>query len=226
MLSIRTAVFGLARRIRRAASIPFIPGMATSIMTTSGECSAVICTHSRPSPASATTDMSGCRSSSARRPSRTMVWSSASKMRIGMDLDGPEIGERKLGPNGRPQAELRVNRQFAAQTAYALLHAEQTEAAHRFLIEADAVVLDGEQHTIAGILHGNIQGPGAGVARGVVERLLHKPINAGFVLVGQIVAVFAGIDPDVESGPLAHFASMPVERGHEAEIVQHGRTQK
>src|SRR5438045_1747357 len=146
MLSMRTDVFGCAASIRRAASIPFIPGMATSIMTTSGECTAASCTHSRPSPASAITDMSACRSSSARRPSRTMVWSSANNMRIGMDLRWTRSGKRKLGADGGAQAELRIDEQRASQAAHALLHPQQTEAAHGLLVETDAVVLYGEQY--------------------------------------------------------------------------------
>ena len=55
------------------ASMPFMLGMAMSITTTSGDCSSARRTHSRPSAASATTSMSGWRSSRARKPSRITV---------------------------------------------------------------------------------------------------------------------------------------------------------
>src|SRR6476620_10380972 len=128
-----TAVLGQDAAMRRVASMPFMLGIAMSMMTTSGLVSSARRTLSRPSAASATTAMSGCFSRRARRPSRTTVWSSASSMRMGIvfvvNLVGGRLGYRQFGEDGGSPPRVRVDGQAAAETADALLHAEQAEAA-------------------------------------------------------------------------------------------------
>ena len=65
----------------RVASMPSMPGMRTSISTTSGRRSRQIRTASAPSEAVPTTVKSGWVSSSPANPSRTTWWSSATTMR-------------------------------------------------------------------------------------------------------------------------------------------------
>src|SRR5512143_1819388 len=151
MLRITTAVRGFDARMRRVASMPFMFGMAMSITTTSGKCSSARRTLSRPSAASATTAMSVCFSSSARRPSRTTVWSSANKMRMGMAVDlllGRHLGDRQLrGDRGSPP-RLRCEVEAPAQAAHPLLHAEQAQPPHDTGVEARSVVLHADPHAV------------------------------------------------------------------------------
>src|SRR5579872_2419285 len=146
MLSMTMAVRGLAARMRRAASMPFRFGMPISIITTSGICSSARRILSRPSAASATTAISGCFSSRARKPSRTTMWSSANKMRMGVTwvLRG-DLGDGQLGGNQRSLAETGIDAQMAAQAADPLLHAEQTHATYEVGIESHTVITHGEQ---------------------------------------------------------------------------------
>ncbi|GHH39776.1 hypothetical protein GCM10018773_20220 [Streptomyces candidus] len=56
-----------------------------------------------PSPASATTSMSGCAASTIRNPVRSSIWSSTSMTRIefGMEGDLPGSGRGGFGDAGR-----------------------------------------------------------------------------------------------------------------------------
>ena len=77
-------VSGEASRIRRVASMPSIPGIRTSMNTTSGVRSRACSTASSPLPASPTTTTASSESSSAvRSPSRVTGWSSTMSARIG-----------------------------------------------------------------------------------------------------------------------------------------------
>ena len=67
-VSTRTLADGIFRTIWRVASTPFIPGMATSITTTSGKIFLACDTALRPFSASPTTTMSPSASSRARSP--------------------------------------------------------------------------------------------------------------------------------------------------------------
>ena len=58
------------------ASSPSMPGMRTSMITTSGLRRSASSTADAPSAASPTTRMCGARESERRRPSRTTSWSS------------------------------------------------------------------------------------------------------------------------------------------------------
>src|SRR6266851_1172187 len=82
MVRIRTRVSGRASRMRRDASRPFNRGMLTSQTTTSGLVSSALRVASAPSPASPTTSMSPLPFRMPTIPSRTIVWSSATRTRI------------------------------------------------------------------------------------------------------------------------------------------------
>src|SRR5512133_1190305 len=226
MLRITTAVLGQEARMRRVASIPFMFGMAMSMTTTSGSYSSARRTLSRPSPASATTAISGCFSSRARSPSRTTVWSSASSMRMGifLVLGGPL--QRQCGDDGRSPPRLRFDGEPAAEASNALLHAEQAEAADDAGVEAVAVVAHAAADAAGLPAHLYFDVVGVGVAGGVVHGLLDEPEDAGLVLVRQVVGGLVSVEHHVESGALGGFAGVPVERRHQAEIVQHGGAQQ
>src|ERR1017187_3591884 len=188
MLRITTAVRGLAARTRRVASMPFMLGIAISITITSGNCSSASRTQSRPSPASATTTMSDCRSRSARRPSRTTVWSSAKRMRMGIvSVSMGKVRERQLGRDAGSAARLGIDLQLPARAADPLLHPEQAQAPDEARIEARAIVANTEDHAVVFPSDLHLHGAGIGVTGSVVHGLLHQPVDTGCVFVGQVV---------------------------------------
>src|SRR2546422_2918267 len=132
-------------------SVPLMLVSSRSSTTTSGLCCSTSLTTSVPSVVQAATLMSGSPSSSARRPSITIAWSSASSTRITgrASFGGQRDGER------RPPAGRALERERAAQHLHAILNAAQPEVspldAHVFLarehalrLEATAVVRDGQ----------------------------------------------------------------------------------
>ena len=82
VVSISTRGRSPAAQIWRVASIPSSRGIRTSITTTSVGRDASSRVAVSPSPASPTTDMSSCASSTIRKPVRTSSWSSTSMMLI------------------------------------------------------------------------------------------------------------------------------------------------
>lgn len=85
-------------QMRRVASTPSSRGMRTSIRTTSTAVPRRFSIASAPSPASATTSMSGWAASTMRKPVRNSIWSSTSITRI--DIGGFHLlrrGGRSVG---------------------------------------------------------------------------------------------------------------------------------
>src|SRR5579862_5231228 len=72
----RTALSGTLSMRSFVASSPSMPGMRTSMITTSGRRRSASATALSPSPASPITRMWGARERERRRPSRTTSWSS------------------------------------------------------------------------------------------------------------------------------------------------------
>lgn len=81
---VRISTFGgsCCAQMRRVASTPSSRGMRTSISTTSTAVDRRISIASAPSPASATTSMSGWAASTIRKPVRSSTWSSTSITRM------------------------------------------------------------------------------------------------------------------------------------------------
>src|SRR5688500_13537803 len=77
-----TAASGTVSRIFFVASSPSMPGMRTSMITTSGRRRSTSATAPAPSEASPITRMCGARESERRRPSRTTSWSSTNRQVI------------------------------------------------------------------------------------------------------------------------------------------------
>src|ERR1019366_8395551 len=189
---------------------------------------------------------SACGSSRARRPSRTIVWSSARSMRMGgIGVEGvamsgdaarksayatglasaglpQQFGQREFGGDGCTAAHLGIDAEVAAEPAHPFFHAEKAHAAHGAFVKAAAIVLDGEDNTRALVPHVHLHITGAGMAGGVVGGFLHDAGDAGLVLIGEVVRNFVGGDTHAEPGAFADFARVPVERGEKAEIVEHG----
>src|ERR1019366_2778570 len=131
---------------------------------------------------------SACGSSRARRPSRTIVWSSARSMRMGgISVQGvamsgdaarksayatglasaglpQQFGQREFGGDGCTAAHLGIDSEVAAEPAHPFFHAEKAHAAHGAFVKAAAIVLDGEDNTRALVPHVHLHITGAGMA--------------------------------------------------------------
>src|SRR2546423_12594520 len=148
-----TAVSGTFSVRILVASSPSIPGMRTSMITTSGLRRSVSATAVAPSEASPTTRMCGARESDRRRPSRTTSWSSTIKQVIAGGgvanaASGSVVGqsdrERKLlrrgfGPEADPASV--ADAEFPLQHGYALLHRPRLVRAEIRLSPIEALVL-------------------------------------------------------------------------------------
>ena len=108
VVTMRTLVAGSRSRSLAVALSPSVPGMSTSMRTTSGRCSSATGRTSSPFPTWATTSISVSRASSAASAPRTMAWSSASitriiaQLRYSRFLRADDIGARRSSGCGRP----------------------------------------------------------------------------------------------------------------------------
>src|SRR2546425_5947270 len=104
-------------------SVPLMLVSSRSSTTTSGLCCSTSLTTSVPSVVQAATLISGSPSSSARRPSITIAWSSASNTRItGRASFGGERDRERRPPPGRA-----LEGERAAQHLDAILNTAQPE---------------------------------------------------------------------------------------------------
>src|ERR1700690_1177363 len=165
-----TLIFGNALRIWRVASRPFRSGMAMSMTTTSGRCSFVRITDSRPSRASATTSISPSGSSRARRPSRAIVWSSASRTLMGfMGLFTFDSFEGKTCGNGGALAGRGGDLEDATDHLDALAHADKAEPPvscgiqHMRHVEGSSIVMDLHEHRLGHVPYMQAHACGLGV---------------------------------------------------------------
>src|SRR5881275_683210 len=151
---------------------------------TSGLCCSTSLTTSVPSVVQAATLMSGSPSSSARRPSITIAWSSASSTRImGLASFRRQLDGQRRSPAGRA-----LEGEGAAQHLYAILNAAQPEVPpldahvllagqHALRLEAAPVVRDGQRERQASPLDTHALPGGARVPVAVRERLLQDPVD-------------------------------------------------
>src|SRR3989442_9758292 len=152
LTEVSTSTLGGAGRARNAAMtcVPLIPASCRSRTITSGLWCSTSRVTSVPSVVAPTTSMSGSLSSSARRPSSTMAWSSArSTLITGDSFPGERDGELGAAPRRA------VDREPAAQHLHAVLDPPQPEVTtfdahvhfarqHALGLEPPAVVGDRE----------------------------------------------------------------------------------
>src|SRR5438876_6833502 len=189
LYAVSTRTFGGAVRSRRAAitSVPLMLVSSRSRTTTSGLCCSTSFTTSVPSVVQAATVISDSPSSSARRPSSTMAWSSARStwIMVPASFGGQRDGERRAS-TGRA-----LERERAAQHRYAVLDPAQPEMPafdadvflarqHALRVEAPAVVRHGERDGLAPSLDRHALAGGARVAVAVREPLLQDPVDRDF----------------------------------------------
>src|ERR1700761_709189 len=185
MERISTATSGACRLISRVACSPVRFGIFTSRIARSGRSRIARSRASAPSAASATTSMSGWRSSNSRSPDRTIPWSSA----ISTFIWGPP--SRRLCRDGEADggagAGAGLEGQLAVDQEGALAHAADAEAAVGLVEgEATAVVEDVDLALPRPVAqrHGAVLG--TGVARGVRERLLGDPVDDQLGIVAEV----------------------------------------
>src|SRR6058998_309997 len=165
-------------------SVPLMLVSSRSSTTTSGLCCSTSLTTSVPSVVQAATLMSGSPSSSARRPSITIAWSSASSTRIMVraSFGGQRDGERRASAGRALECER------AAEHLHAILNAAQPEVSplhahvlfareHSLRLEAATVVRDGQGDRQAPPLDAHALPCGARVPVAVRERLLQDPVD-------------------------------------------------
>src|SRR5262245_40189693 len=130
--------------------------METSMTTTSGSSSSALRHADSPSDASPTTSRSAWASKSDLRPSRTTVWSSASRTRS-LFIASPRTGVAQWDAHeeGRAVAGSRLDLEDTADGLDSLLHADQPELRRlarglglRLVVEAPAVVLDDNEQLV------------------------------------------------------------------------------
>src|SRR2546426_4999739 len=165
-------------------SVPLMLVSSRSRTTTSGLCCSTSLTTSVPSVVQAATLMSGSPSSSARRPSITIAWSSASSTRIMVRASFRRQcdGQRRAPPGRALECER------TAEHLHAILNAAQSEVPplhahvlfareHALRLEAAAVVRDGQGDRQAPPLDADALPGGARVPVAVRERLLQDPVD-------------------------------------------------
>src|SRR5580698_9592768 len=175
------------------ASIPSMTGMRTSMRTTSGLSCRLSSTASAPSLAVPTTVKSGCVSSSAANPARTIWWSSTMILIAGgASVIGSWLSRRRLGRDG--QAGLNHEAagvpgacaQLAADRGRALAHAEQPVPAGLRRNEraegagrrgSRAVVADAQQEGVRGVVQLDVDGGALGMPARVREGLLDDAVG-------------------------------------------------
>src|SRR5437762_570176 len=155
-------------------SVPLMLVSSRSSTTTSGLCCSTSLTTSVPSVVQAATLMSGSPSSSARRPSITIAWSSASSTRImGLASFRRQLDGQRRSPAGRA-----LEGEGAAQHLYAILNAAQPEVP-----PLDAHVLLAAQ--LAALESGRPEG--ADEVADLAERALQQPHRLTGALRGRRV---------------------------------------
>src|SRR5262245_41900765 len=224
MLRARILVRGARRETRRVASIPFSPGMATSITRTSGLKLSASSTAWRPSAASPTTSMSGCAARMSRKPWRTTAWSSASTIVIflcmGWTLDWNVGFDHESSFSGRPYLQL------AADASSARPHPDHAQPLPAGTdLEPTTVVGDQEPDGISFAGQVNRDPRGLRVAGDIRESLLAYPEQVNLHFFGQsVIEGRPALDRD--PGPLCEPFREPAETLRQSKVVQNCRVQQ
>ena len=202
-------------------SIPLLPGITTSISTTSGLVSIASKTARSAFAASPTVSMSGSASSTRRRPARTTAWSSTIE-----DADGHGSGTSATSVVPAPGVDSTCSR--PPTSADALAHADETERvrARRGRVEARAVVLDHGDDGAVLALQEDADALGAGVLDDVRQRLLDDAVERRLDLGRQPLVAELRLEVDLRGRVCSRNVSAePLDGRHEPEVVERRRAQ-
>src|SRR5258706_14513383 len=217
-----TRICGHRRQMIRVASLPFMTGMAMSMRITPGLCSIAPCTAARPSSTSVTPSMSTCASTSLRKPSATMRWSSAMRTRMVMSVRNPH-GDLRPSGGQRPNLESPADRLRALSHRH---HAETGLQAALVAFEAavaDAIVLHGHHAFAVRVAERDVGAPRAGMLGDVVEGLLCDAKQRDFDLGGRAYGRIPGAHRDRDPGSPGEIPRVPLQRRRQPVVVEHRR---
>src|SRR5689334_19164467 len=171
--------------IRWVALIPSIPGIWTSISTTSGRSASASSIAFSPSDASPTTLMSGSTDRIIRNPARTRSWSSTSRTRIASSVIEPSsqrlvqhrVVQRDPDPDPESSHGPGADLALAAEQADPFPDPDMAEpAADRRVLRA-AVVEYFELDRVTEITQREMRAAGRRMLPDVRERLLGDPVH-------------------------------------------------
>src|SRR3990170_8193332 len=187
MVRAKTCTSGCLVLTRWVASMPPIPGMLMSMITTCGRREATRSRACWPSPASPTTSMSCSRARIIRTPSRTMAWSSATTTLI-LAIHAHLDRDHRLHP--RAPTFPGLHPECAAEQFGAFPHPQQPHPALApggdvREVEAAAVVRDRHPHVLRGDRDLDPRAMGLSVFQDVRDGLLHDAEHRGFDVMGQ-----------------------------------------
>src|ERR1035437_3901706 len=220
------AVSGAARRMWRAATAPFMLGMAKSMTTTRGRSSAASCTAWWPSSASPTTIIAGSSSSMRRKPRRTKLWSSTSRTEICGSVMGLPSSGGYGEPDQRAAGTAILQIQQAVHQAGALAHRDQAHAVSMRAAETDAVIFHFEHYGFRQIPQAHRRPVGLRMLGDVVQGLLHDAIEVDgdgaveFACHAGLLVVYLNARLLPEGGQVL------IQRAFEPDFVQDHRMQR
>src|ERR1035441_751306 len=226
ILRIRMAVSGAVRRMWRAATAPFMLGMAKSMTTTFGKSSAASCTAWWPSSASPTTVIAGSSSSMRRKPRRTRLWSSTSRTVIGGSVMGLLNSGGYREPDQRAAGTEVLQVQKAVHQSGALAHGDQAHAVSVRAWKANAVIFHFEHYGFRQIAHAHRRPVGMRMLGDIVQRLLHDAVEVDgdraveFARRAGLLVVYLNTRLFLKAGQVL------IHRAFESDFVQDHRMQR
>src|SRR5450759_2467562 len=226
ILRIRMAVSGAERRMWRAATAPFMLGMAKSMTTTRGRSSAASFTAWWPSSASPMTVIAGSSSSMRRKPRRTRLWSSTRSTVICDSV----MGLLRRGGYGEPDQRTAGSEilqvQQAVHQAGALAHRDQAHAIGVRVAEANAVIFHFEHDGFRQIPQAHRRAVGMRMLGDIVQRLLHDAVEVD----GDGAVEFAGraglLVVYLNARLFPEAGQVLIQRAFESDFVQDHRMQR
>src|ERR1017187_5071640 len=226
ILRIRMAVSGAVRRMWRAATAPFMLGMAKSMTTTFGSSSAASCTAWWPSSASPTTVIAGSSSSMRRKPRLTRLWSSTSRT----EICGSVMGLLNSGGYGEPDQRAAgcevLQVQEAVHQSGTLAHGDQAHAVSVRAWEDNTVIFHFEHYGFRQIAQAHRRPIGMRMLGDIVQRLLHDAIEVDgdgaveFARLAGLLVVYLNARLFLVAGQIL------IHRSFESDFIQDHRMQR
>src|SRR5581483_8319914 len=88
-----------------------------------------------------------------------------------------DMRDGEAGANQCAASGTRFDRKNASQPPHALIHPQQSEPSRGGVVETTAVVPYRDYHFVVAVLHGNANGAGLRMSRGIVQRLLDDTVD-------------------------------------------------
>lgn len=134
--------------------------------------------------------------------------------------------ERKFGRDRSATSRSGLDREDAAEAANTLFHAENAHAALASGIKTIAIVRDFHGDFIGVLNDRDFRVLCGSVRGGVIQSFLHEAVDTDFGIVAKIFGDALRVNFDFHIAAAGNFTSLPFEGGDQAQVIQHGRTQK